>query len=90
MSKGGLCKNTIFKAIIIGTRHHTNFTGCCLCETMVQDSDPVIDFSVNAKKRLQEPVPAYLKFGGRVWAPTPASLAVWARSSSAIRRQWRR
>lgn len=32
----------------------------------------------------------YLKSGGRVWAPTPASLAVWALSSSAVRRQWRR
>lgn len=76
---------------MIGTRRRTNnFTGCRLCETKVQDSEPVIDFSVNDKKHLHEPEPAYLKFGGRVCAPTPASLAVWARSSSAIRRQWRR
>lgn len=33
---------------------------------------------------------AYLKSTGRDLTPTPASLAVWARSSSAVRRQCRR
>lgn len=33
---------------------------------------------------------SYLKSGGRVRAPTPASMAVCARSSSAVSRQCRR